>query len=65
MGEPDTAWTARIEVKPAQSDAPYFHQRAAQFRQLGALASDDSVRREMSALAAAYEAKASELEGRR
>ena len=24
MGEPDTAWTARIEVKPAQSDAPYF-----------------------------------------
>jgi len=28
MGEPDTAWPARIEVRRARSDAPYFRQRA-------------------------------------
>jgi hypothetical protein len=40
----------------------YFRERAARFRQLAALVSDDTLTREMMELAAAYEARASQLE---
>ena len=40
----------------------YFRERAARFRQLAALVSDDTLTREMMELVAAYEARASQLE---
>ena len=43
-------------------DVGYFHERAARFRELAALVSDDTLTREMMELAAAYEARASQLE---
>jgi hypothetical protein len=40
----------------------YFRERAARFRELAALISDDTLGREMMELVAAYEARASQLE---
>ncbi len=40
----------------------YFRERAAHFRELAALVSDDTVTREMMELVAAYEARAAQLE---
>ena len=67
MVESDPDGLAGIKIRyPRQPierlDVGYLRERAAHFRRLAALVSDDTFTREMMDLAAAYEARASQLE---
>ena len=67
MVESGTDRPAGTEIRPLRQpierlNVGYFRERAARFRELAALVSDDTLGREMMELVAAYEARASQLE---